>query len=55
VLAATLIVGGAAFAATDPLGWWSANPGEARYGANPAIRVRTPTIQQINCRARSTG
>ena len=55
VLATLLFVGGAAFAATDPLGWWSANPGEARYGANPALHVRTPTIQQISCQAQPGG
>jgi hypothetical protein len=53
VLAALLLGGGAAFAATDPLGWWSANPGEAKYGANPALRVRTPTIQEVGCQAKS--
>ena len=46
VLAAVLLGGGAAFAATDPLGWWSASPGEAKYGANPALHVRTPTIRR---------
>jgi hypothetical protein len=55
VLAVVLLGGGAAFAATDPLGWWSANPGEAKYGANPALHVRTPTIPQIGCRTRSAG
>ena len=55
VLAAMLLGGGAAFAATDPLGWWSASPGEAKYGANPALHVRTPTIQQIGCRAQGSG
>ena len=55
VLTTMLIGGGAAFAATDPLGWWSANPGEARYGTNPALHVRTPTIQQISCRPQSAG
>jgi hypothetical protein len=55
VLAALLLGGGAAFAASDPLGWWSANPGEAKYGANPTFHVRTPTIPQIGCETRSTG
>jgi hypothetical protein len=55
VFATLLIGGGAAFAATDPLGWWSANPGEAKYGANPAVHVRTPTIQEITCRSQSAG
>ena len=55
IVLATLLIGGAAFAATDPLGWWSANQGEARYGANPALHVRTPTIQQISCQAQSAG
>jgi len=55
VLATLLIGGGAALAATYPLGWWSANPGEARYGANPALHARTPTVQQISCRTRSAG
>jgi hypothetical protein len=55
VLAALLLGGGAAFAAIDPLGWWSANPGEAKYGANPELHVRTPTIPQIGCQTRSAG
>ncbi|MGP0048270.1 MAG: hypothetical protein ACLPZR_05385, partial [Solirubrobacteraceae bacterium] len=49
VLAATVIAGGAALAATDPLGWWSANPTYARYGSNPAVRVHTPTARLIAC------
>lgn len=53
VLAALLLGGGAAFAATNPLGWWSSNPSEAKYGANPALHVRTPTIQQIGCQTQS--
>jgi hypothetical protein len=55
VLAALLLGGGAAFATTDPLGWWSANPGVAKYGANPALHVRTPTIPQIGCQTQSAG
>ena len=39
VLAAMLIGGGAAFAATDPLGWWSAN--QARQGTGPIRIART--------------
>jgi hypothetical protein len=50
VLAAVLVGGGAAFGATDPLGWWSTSRGEAKYGANPTAHVNTPAIQQISCR-----
>lgn len=49
VFALLLVGGGAAVAATDPLGWWSPNPGQAMYGSNPAVRVRTPSAQQIGC------
>jgi hypothetical protein len=49
VLAAVVITGGAAFAATDPLGWWSANPTYAKYGSNSAVRVHTPTAREIAC------
>ena len=55
VLAAVALGGGAALAASDPFGWWNANPGEARYGANPALHVRTPTAPVISCRARAVG
>jgi hypothetical protein len=54
VLAAALTVGGGAFAATDPLGWWSTNPTYAKYGSNPPVHVRTPTAREITC-ARSGG
>jgi hypothetical protein len=54
VLAGALVAGGCAFAATDPLGWWSSNPTYARYGSNPAVHVRTPTAQTLVC-ARSSG
>lgn len=47
--AAAVTAGGGAFAATDPLGWWSANPTVARYGSNPAVHVHTPTAQTIVC------
>ncbi len=53
VLLVLVLGAGGALAATDPLGWWSSNPGEAMYGANPATHVRTPSAQQIRCR-RST-
>lgn len=50
LLFAILVVGvGGAVAATDPFGWSSSNPGEAQYGANPMLRVRTPAAQQIRC------
>lgn len=49
VLAVALTAGGAAFAATDPLGWWSANPTFAKYGSNPTIHVHTPTTPEIAC------
>jgi len=55
VLAVMLLGAGGAFAATDPLGWWSPNAGEARYGANPALHVSTPTAQQIRCRRAANG
>jgi hypothetical protein len=53
---AVLVLGvGGALAATDPLGWWSSNPNEARYRVNPNVRVPTPTAQQIRCRAGGAG
>lgn len=50
----TLGVGGA-LAATDPMGWWSSNPTEARYHLNANMRVRTPTAQQIRCESSGAG
>jgi hypothetical protein len=55
VLTAMLLGAGAAAAATDPFGWWSPNPGTAKFGINPARRVPTPTAQKIACRRRSSG
>lgn len=49
VVLAALVTAGAAFAATDPLGWWSSNPTYAKYGSNPAVHVRTPTAREIAC------
>lgn len=49
VLLVMVLGAGSALAATDPLGWLSSNPGEAMYGANPALHVRTPSAQQIRC------
>ena len=49
VLVVMVLGAGGALAATNPLGWWSSNPGEARYGTNPALHVRTPSAQQIRC------
>jgi hypothetical protein len=49
VLLVLVLGAGGALAATDPLGWWSSNPGEAMYGSNPALHVRTPSAQQIRC------
>ena len=54
VLAVLVLGAGGAVAATDPLGWFSSNPGEARYGANPMLHVRTPTAQEIRCRPSAT-
>ena len=48
-LAVIAFGGGAAFAATDPPGWWSSNPTEARYGSNPAVHASAPTAQVIGC------
>ncbi len=55
VLAAMLLGAGAAAATTDPFGWWSPNPDTARYGIDPARRVRTPKPQEISCRRQSSG
>jgi hypothetical protein len=53
-LVAVVVGGGsAAFAAADPLGWWSGNPSEAMYGAAPASHVKTPTAEEIRCGPRS--
>jgi hypothetical protein len=54
VLLVLVLGAGGALAATDPLGWWSSNPGEAKFGANPAMHVPTPSVGQIRCH-RSTG
>lgn len=54
VLLVMVLGAGGALAATDPLGWWSSNPSEARYGANPALHVRTPSAEHIRCH-RSAG
>lgn len=50
-LALGLAGGGAAFAATNPFGWWSSNPNVAKYALNPSVHVRTPTAFAINCRS----
>jgi hypothetical protein len=42
---------GGAFAATDPMGWWSSNPSEVHYRVNPDARVPTPVAAQIRCAA----
>jgi hypothetical protein len=49
VLAPVLVAGGAAFAATDPLGWWSTNPTYAKYGASLSKHVRTPSARTLTC------
>jgi hypothetical protein len=55
VLAVLVLGVGGALAATDPLGWWSSNPGEAHYHVNPDARVPTPAVQQIRCTAGGGG
>jgi hypothetical protein len=50
VLAALVVGAGGAVAATDPFGWRSKNPDTAKFAVNPALRVRTPSAQQITCR-----
>jgi hypothetical protein len=55
VLAAMLLGAGASVGATDPFGWWSANPDTAMYGVTPATHVRTPSAQEIGCRPGSAG
>jgi hypothetical protein len=53
---AMLVLGvGGALAATDPMGWWSSNPGEAHYHVNANSRVRTPTAQDVRCRIGGVG
>jgi hypothetical protein len=54
VLAALVLGVGGALAASDPFGWWSANPDTAQYRINPALHVRTPTAQVIACRPSSS-
>jgi hypothetical protein len=54
-LAVVVVGAGAAFAATNPFGWWSANPDTARYAVNPAVHVRTPSAAEIVCRRGTTG
>lgn len=48
-IALGLAGGGAALAATNPFGWWSSNPGQAKYALNPLLRARTPTATVIGC------
>ena len=50
-IALGLAGGGGAFAATNPFGWWSANPDQARYQLNPAAHARTPSAPTIGCRS----
>lgn len=54
VVAAALVGGGTALAATNPFGWWSANPGAAKYAVNPTAHVHTPAAAAIRCHTRST-
>lgn len=54
-LAVLCLGGGAALAATNPFGWWSSNPSAARYAVDTHLRVRTPTEQQVSCRAAGSG
>jgi hypothetical protein len=50
VVAVALVGGGAAVAATNPFGWWSANPDTAKYAVNPTTHVPTPSAAAIRCR-----
>lgn len=50
-IALGLAGGGAAVAATNPFGWWSSNPGQARFALNPSAHARTPTAVSIRCRS----
>jgi hypothetical protein len=51
-IAALLVIGGGAVAATDPLGLFrSPNPGTAIYGVDPSRHVRPPTETSIACPA----
>ena len=54
-LAVLCLGGGAAFAATNPFGWWSSNPSAARYAVDTHVHVRTPTEQQVSCHAGRSG
>ena len=54
-LAVLCVGGGAAFAATNPFGWWSSNPSAAKYAVDTHLRVRTPTEQQVRCHAAGSG
>lgn len=54
-VAVLCVGGGAAFAATNPFGWWSSNPSAARYAVDTHVRVRTPTEQQVSCHAAGSG
>jgi hypothetical protein len=49
ILAVVLLGGGAAIAATNPFGWWSANPDTARFAVDPGLHVRTPRAMHIAC------
>jgi hypothetical protein len=54
-IALGLAGGGAAVAATNPFGWWSSNPGEAKFALNPSAHVRTPSAWTIGCLAAGAG
>ena len=49
VLAVLVLGTGTAFAATDPFGWWSANPQTALYQTDLTRHVTTPTATAVNC------
>jgi hypothetical protein len=49
VLAVLVLGTGTAFAATDPFGWWSANPQTALYQTDLTRHVTTPTATGVNC------
>lgn len=54
-LAAVVIGGGAAFAATDPFGWISSSPSSAKYEVNPTAHVSVPYIDEIGCHSQGGG
>lgn len=54
-IALSLAGGGAAFAATNPFGWWSSNLDQAKFAINPSAHAQAPKAFSIGCRGAGDG